>query len=536
MDFTVPSKTSKFPVVNFDPSVVRSFLSKLKPSFSVGPDGLCAYFIKNLSNALCIPLSTIFEVSYRTSQIPSYWSKAIVVPIFKKGNPLDVNNYRPISLCCVSCKTMESIMNESLRSHLQTHNLISGKQHGFSKGKSCLTQLLHCKNSWVNSLDKKQCIDVIFIDFSKAFDSVVHKKLISRLRVAGIDGFAFSWLTAFLHGRTQTVKVHNSFSDPLPVTSGVPQGSVLGPILFNIFINDLIESINGECEIYLFADDVKLFSNNSVSLQRALNHVSEWSTKWQLKISLEKCSVLHLGKNNIENPYFINGYELQRTNCVKDLGILTSSTMSSTLHCNELYKKCSRISSLIYKTFLSRNIDLMLQAYKVYVLPILDYCSPVYNPSKISDINKIERIQRKFTKRILGNNLSYNARLQILKLENLEERRLKSDLALAYKILHNQLPILSHIVQLKQPRMSTRTSTKPQIDVPRFKLNIKKYFFTRRVAEVFNYFPVPDTCMERYDPKKFKRSLDAVDLKRYTRGAVMCCLHGQPGAPVPMQL
>ena len=130
--------------------------------------------MKRLKNVLCIPLASIFEVSFRTSQLPSFWSKAIVVPIFKKGNPLDVNNYRPISLCCISCKIMESIIGEGMINHLHGNNIMTERQYGFSKDKSCLIQLLHCKNLWINSLDNKQNVDVLYIDFSKAFDTVVH--------------------------------------------------------------------------------------------------------------------------------------------------------------------------------------------------------------------------------------------------------------------------------------------------------------------------------------------------------------------------
>jgi len=148
----VPNKVKNCPAVPFDVSNVLASLNKLKPTFSVGPDGHCAYFIKKLKNVLCIPLASIFEVSYRTSKIPDFWSQANVVPVFKKNNPYYVENYRPISLCCVTCKVMESLKNHVLNKHLGENKLLSDKQHGFSKGKSCQTQLLNCKTTWSKML------------------------------------------------------------------------------------------------------------------------------------------------------------------------------------------------------------------------------------------------------------------------------------------------------------------------------------------------------------------------------------------------
>ena len=269
-----------------------------------------------------------------------------------------------------------------------------------------------------------------------------------------------SWISAFLKGRTQRVKINTSCSNPLNVNNGVPQGSVLGPTLFNIFINDLVEQILYS-EIYLFADDVKIFSKNSVQLQHDLKAFIEWANIWQLEISFDKCCVLHLGNNNPMIDYYFNDVVLRTEHIVKDLGIQVSDKLSSTPHCNYLFTKCSRISTLISKSFLSKDIDLMLKAYKVYVLPILDYCSSVYTPHKISDINNLERIQRKFTKKALWDkSLSYENRLQKLHLSTLEVRRILSDLTLMYKILHGQIQSLSGIVNIKPSNKNTRQSRK----------------------------------------------------------------------------
>jgi ribonuclease P/MRP protein subunit RPP40 len=225
---------------------------------------------------------------------------------------------------------MESIINGKLTNHLNKFELLSKFQYGFRKDKSCALQLLKCKNSWAKSLDEKQPLDVIYIDFSKAFDSVSHSKLLIKLKCNGIAGLHLSWITCFLKNRTQKVRIENTISDSIPVTSGVPQGSVLGPTLFLIYVNDLVDEIK-HSSISIFADDVKIFnpSNNQVFLQQDLNRLSFWANTWQLKISLPKCSVLHIGRSNLKHAYNIDGYQLPH-DCkhIKDLGVHVSHVLS----------------------------------------------------------------------------------------------------------------------------------------------------------------------------------------------------------------
>ena len=297
--------------MKFTAEIVLDALNKLKASLSVGPDGLCAFFLKKLKYVLCQPLSIIFEVSYRTGELPSFWKQAIVVPIFKKGLSHCVDNYRPVSLCCVSCKLMESIINAALNTHLDTHNIIKRHQYGFRKNTSCTLQLLNCMNQWTKMIDAKTTLDVVYIDFQKAFDSVVHSKLIVKLEGYGISGFLLNWLRSFLSNRVQSVKINSALSDQISVTSGVPQGSVLGPTLFLLYINDLVNVIE-HSEILLFADDLKIFnsSNNNFFLQSDLNNVVSWSKIWQLPISVKKSNILYIGRNNPKFQYFLDGLQL----------------------------------------------------------------------------------------------------------------------------------------------------------------------------------------------------------------------------------
>jgi hypothetical protein len=478
--------------VKFTPDIVLKALNNLKPTFSIGPDGICAFFIKQLKQSLCKPLSIIYEVSYRTGKLPSLWLQALVIPIFKKGLKTSVENYRPISLCCVTCKLMETIINEALTVHCKKFNLIRMEQYGFQKQKSCTLQLLNCVNKWSASLDSRQSVDIAYIDFQKAFDSVVHTKLTKKLEKLGIKSFILAWIHSFLSNRVQMVKINAALSRKISVTSGVPQGSVLGPTLFLIYINDLVNEIH-HSQILLFADDLKIFnlSDNHHLLQADLTRLVSWSEKWQLPISLKKSNVLYLGKSNPKYQYSLNMHILEDagTSC-KDLGVFISNDLSNKVHCNNIVAKASRIANMIHRCFISKDIELRVKAFKTYVRPILEYSSVVWNPHLVSDIQKIENVQRRFTKRLLfKSNLPYENRLNVLNLERLELRRIYSDAILAYKIINFNLLNFNDFYRTPPPSC-TRSAQQNLLYIPKFRLDCRKFDFSIRSARIWNSIPV----------------------------------------------
>ena len=421
----------------------------MKTSFSCDADVLCSYFLKKLSFSLCKPLSYIFQFCFSKASLPSHWKRAVVVPIHKKGDTSKVSNFRPVSLCSVPCKLMERVINSSLLSFLETRNLLSKNQFGFRKNKSCSLQLLKCKNDWTNMIDKGNSVDVVYIDFCKAFDTVSHQKLIMKLSKYGIHADILLWIKDFLSERTQNVKIGNSLSSTMKVTSGVPQGSVLGPTLFLVYINDLLD-INIHSSVCLFADDVKVYNDSSKSnlLSLDLKLISDWAKKWQLQISFEKSSVLYLGKSNPLNVYRIYENNLPANDEVKDLGVTMHKTLSSSVHCNIIVKKARLFSNLIVRSFFSRNTAIMIKAFLIYVRPILEYATVVWNPSLKKDIELIESVQRRFTKRILRHkSLSYKQRLDYFALESLEKRRLTFDLTAVYNIIKNNVLPFDDFVQ-----------------------------------------------------------------------------------------
>lgn len=477
--------------VSFTPSSVENALHSLSSTLSAGPDGFPALFLKNLAPVLGPPLAIIFEVSFRLGELPDQWRSANVIPIFKKGCASDVSNYRPISLTCVCCRVMERIIKDRMLTFLLSAKLISPHQHGFLSRRSTCSQLLDCVNDWSIALSSGSPVDVVYIDFSKAFDSVCHAKLIHKLRGYGIDGYLILWLQAFLSNRTQQVCVGDSFSASVAVSSGVPQGSVLGPLMFLLYINDLPDKIPESIKIKLFADDVKIYSELSRpfspgGLQSCLNLLQEWCFLWQMSINADKCATLYMGFNNPHFPYRVDTSVIPCPTAVKDLGVHISPDLKFSFHCNEIVSKALRCVSLIFRSFISKHPTLLVRAYLVYIRPLLEYATPVFNPFYLKDIRLIESVQRSFSRRIPGlGNLPYSERLKRLNLDMLQLRRLRADLILCYQIIHGlvDLPFDSYFKYA--PHGPTR-GHQWKLYLPLARLDLRKSTFAVRVVPVWN--------------------------------------------------
>ena len=369
--------------------------------------------------------------------MPQVWKSANLSALFKSGSKTDPLNYRPVSLTCILCKVYEKILRNEILAFVEDR--ISPHQHGFVKGKSCLSNLLETMDCIMELLEEGIPVDVFYFDFKKAFDRVPHNRLILKLKCLGIDGKVLDVIKDFLMGRNFRVSVHGQFSSFKDILSGIPQGSVLGPLLFILFINDLPQCLNST--VKMFADDLKLIANSSdkAVVDDDLKSLEEWERNWLLEFNTSKCKVMHLEFNDNERlEYVLDDKVLNETVQEKDLGVLTSGTLLWNDQIESCVSKANQMICWISRNLISRERSLMLRVYKTLIRPHLEYCVQLWNPAaehgNWSLIMRIESVQRRFTRMIEGVGLlPYSERLRILELTTLAERRSRGDLIEVYK-------------------------------------------------------------------------------------------------------
>ena len=403
---------------SFTPKDVYDLLMDLDVSKAFGIDGIPNYVLKRCAPSIYVHVHHLFSECISNSYIPSEWKTHKIVPVYKKGDRSSVRNYRPISLLCCISKVLESIVFNNLYDFIEPS--LSKFQFGFSKNRSTIQQLILFNHSLTSTLTKKSQFDVVYFDIKKAFDTVDHSILLHKLAKLGISGNALSFITTYLSSRTQCVSIEHCLSGYCPVTSGVPQGSILGPLLFSVYINDLPQSVL-HSNIVMYADDTKcgkeIKSTQDCSfLQEDINHVHNWSMLNNLQLHEDKTHLVrfHTRQHNpILNSYTVNDAPVESLRSCKDLGVLFVSDLSWSSHIESTISKAYRMLSLINRTFsASSNVSVKKRLYLSIVLPVVTYGSPVWRPFLLKDILALEKIQKRATKFILNDYSSdYKSRL-----------------------------------------------------------------------------------------------------------------------------
>ena len=347
------------------------------------------------------PISAIYIQSLTTGEVPGDWKCANVTPVLKKGSKKEACNYRPVSLTSVPCKILEHIIFHHIMGHLDAHHILVNHQHGFCRGYSCESQLITIVEHLARKLDHGKQTDVLLLDFSKAFDTVPHKRLLKKLDHYGIHGQLIKWIESWLCGRTQTVVVKGSQSSPVTVTSGVPQGTVLDPLMFLLYINNIGLQITPE--LGLFADDSVLYGvvNNISSvevLQSDLNKLVVWSEKRQMAFNASKCFLLRVtrSRDNVVNyTYTMMGQPITSVTQHKYLGVELESKLTWKEHISAITGKANSSLGSLTRNLYNYPEQIKTQAYYSLVRPHLEYACSVWDPHTQKNIQSIEKVQRR---------------------------------------------------------------------------------------------------------------------------------------------
>lgn len=410
-------------------------INSMNSNSASGPDGFPAILLKHLAQELAFPLKGIWTESVRSGQIPEVFKLGVIAPIHKGGSRNKCSQYRPVTLTSILSRTFEKIIRDKIVTYLEENNLINESQHGFRKGRSCLSQLLTYYDNILVELAANKNVDVVMTDFSKCFDRIDFGILLHKMKKLGISGEIGRWLHTFLVGRKSKVKVGTATSEESIAESGLPQGTCLGPVLLIIMNHDIDDNIENS-KPFNFADDGKLLksvSNKSdIQLfQQDLQTLYQWAEDNNMKYNEGKFVLLRFGniQDLKETPLLgPSGTALKEEDHARDLGVCMSNEGNFDKHVNNVVGQSQKIVGMILRSFKTRDPLPMLQLFKTLVLSKIDYCSILWSPSNIENVRKLEKVQSNFTRRLNGmtqeNNdrIDYWDRLKKLHLYSIQRR------------------------------------------------------------------------------------------------------------------
>lgn len=493
--------------VTVSPHLVLAQLLALNTRKSPGADEITPYLLRHCAQPLCIPLTFMFNQSLSHSVVPPGWKCGIISPIFKSGKRSQVSNYRPVTLLPVISKVLERLIVNRIVDHFENNKLYATEQHGFRKNHSCLSNLLLTLNDWTEVVDRGSTIHVCYIDISKAFDRVNHSILVQKLEQYGVGGNLLKWLKNYLNDRTVQVRVDGALSMPIQVTSGVPQGSVLGPILFLIYANDIPRLI--QCKIILFADDMKIWTTVNTTedcerLQKDLDALHDWSLRNRLPFNFDKCKTINIGKT-FPFDYTLGPHQLVWATQERDLGVWIANNLKTSKQCTESYRKTSKKLALLKRIFGRFTKQTFPRLINTYIRPSMEYCVQAWSPWLQKDIFLMQRIYHRATKLVIGlQHHPYDVRIRKLNLFDFRYRQIRGDLILAYKILHTPEHPLQNMLVLREAH--TTRAHNFTLCVPHSRMNCRRHFYAIRVC--FTWNSLPANVVQATNLTDFKAKLD----------------------------
>ena len=493
------------PRLHVSETAVRAALMSVPVNKACGPDNISARIIVECADELVVPMTKICNASISSGVFPERWKQASIIPIFKKGDKKNPSNYRSVSLLPLFGKILERLAYDQLYQHVSP--ALCNEQHGFIPRRSCITNLaVYLQSAWEAISDGYQT-DTIYTDYSAAFQSVNHSLLIHKLKHSyKLEDFALKWFVSYLSDRRQRVIVNGKTSNWTTVLSGVPEGSLLAPLLFSLFINDLPREVG--CGCLLYADDVKIFRkivspSDGLLLQDDLGRLAAWSVRWGLALNPSKCKsfTITLRRAPVQTAYFINATKLEHVGEIRDLGIILDTKLTFSSHVSTIVSRANRSLGMLFRSFqtgagrskFDRNA--LMCAFFSNVRSILEYGSVIWTGAADTHTVRIDRVQHKFLIWLLSNtasghasSLEYRDLLNHFRIPSLASRRVQHDLLFIRNIFNSRVDslILMHGFSLHAPTRSVRT--RKLFYEPRPRVNTVKRGLFLRVPQLVNSF------------------------------------------------
>jgi Reverse transcriptase (RNA-dependent DNA polymerase)/Endonuclease-reverse transcriptase len=508
----------------FDEKRLMRIILELDGKKAAGPDGITGRLIKLAPIQQCKYIGFLIDKIIEEEKIPDEWRKAIVIPIFKGGARGKPENYRPVSLTCIVCKIVEKIFEEYTENELNKNKFYgNNEQHGFRKSYSCDTQLLGFSHDIIQAFKEGKEIVAVFLDYEKAFDKVPHDLLINKAKNLIQDKRIVAVMTDFLDKRTIQVKVNNVLSRDIHATSGVPQGSVWGPRLFNIFIQDLIQVIKSI--IRLFADDAVIYrivetDEDMKILQEDLDRAGDWVNTNKMSLNINKCKSVCFSRKQKKRDVTslkLQGQDLAEEDQYKYLGVILDDKLDWNQHIAKVVKKSKQTLNFVLRNLKGTNQEVKVMAYKTLVRPNLEYADKVWDPHTQIQKKELEKIQNIMARRVTGNtrrlnidengiktfnNIHVTQLKKDIQLELLEDRRKKSRLTAMYRIVNNHPGWEEFGNKIKKGRYIARKDHSKKLEIIGQTSDFAKFSFMHRTSVEWN--KLTEVAVSEPNLKKFK--------------------------------
>ena len=479
---------------------VLEMLMELDTTKSTGNDGISPKMLKCSSAGIAHTICNLFNLSIATGTFPTEWKTGRITPIPKGTNSSHPSGYRPISVLPAISKLIEHHIKSIIESFLNSNSPISSRQWGFMSKRSTVSALIRVVEDWLLALDQGLEICVVFFDVSKAFDTVPHLDLLRKLSELGLNPNLIRWIKSYLCERSQYVTVEGISSHTLPVASGVPQGSVLGPLLFILYLNDVVNTVSAGSNLNMFADDIAMYrvirtATDYMLMQRDVHSISECIKLKRLQFNANKCKMMLITRKKSNSlpppPIMLDGTELKRVHSYKYLGITLTSNMSWSPHITVCCNKTRRLIGLLYRRFHQHSSSsTLIKLYCSFIRPHLEYASVVWNPGLKGENNALENVQ-KFALRVCTNlwDLSYDKLLVKTRLPSLKDRRTRASLCHLFKIMHGLTEFADAPVHLMTFIHDTRSSNKTTICPLQPRTRLYQCSFFPTIISIWNNLP-----------------------------------------------